>query len=174
MDQKSVILSFPLTYINITINNLLISEANYNTQARSFISNTVRQTNVILQLKHNNCSSFIYLVYTKHSIHEFLKLTHNSQIRLSSQDAINRSQSFTHPGHPLRMLLAEASHLFIPIIHLGCHQPKLIIYSLGHPLWMLLVEASHLFFPIIHLGCHQPKLIIYSSWSSTLDANSHS
>jgi hypothetical protein len=70
MDQKSIILSFLLTYVNTTINNLLITEANYNTQTRSFISNTVSQTNVILYLKNNNHSSFIYLVYTKRSIHE--------------------------------------------------------------------------------------------------------
>jgi len=72
MDQKSVILSFPLTYVNITINNSSIIEASYNTQTRSFISNTVRQTNIILWLKHNNRSSFIYFVYTKHSIHEHI------------------------------------------------------------------------------------------------------
>jgi hypothetical protein len=29
MDQKSVILSFLLTYVNTTVNNLLITEANY-------------------------------------------------------------------------------------------------------------------------------------------------
>jgi hypothetical protein len=70
MDQKSIILLFLLTYVNTTINNLSIIEANYNTQTRSSISNTVSQTNVILYLKHNNRSSLIYLVYTKHSIHE--------------------------------------------------------------------------------------------------------
>jgi hypothetical protein len=41
MDQKSVILSFILTYVNTTINNSLITEANYNTQTRSFISTIV-------------------------------------------------------------------------------------------------------------------------------------
>jgi hypothetical protein len=30
-------------------------------------------------------------------------------------DAISRSQSFVHPGHPLRMTLAEANHQ--PIKH---------------------------------------------------------
>jgi hypothetical protein len=70
MDQKSIILLFLLTYVNTTINNLSIIEANYNTQTRSSISNTVSQTNVILYLKHNNRSSLIYLVYTKHSIYE--------------------------------------------------------------------------------------------------------
>jgi hypothetical protein len=48
MNQKSIILSFLLTYINTTINNSSITEANYNTQTRSFISNIVSQTNVIL------------------------------------------------------------------------------------------------------------------------------
>jgi hypothetical protein len=86
MDQKSVILSFLLTYINTIFNNSSIIEANYNTQTRSFVSNTISRTNVILYLKHKNRSSFIYLVYTKHSIHERikLKLTPNSQIQLSS------------------------------------------------------------------------------------------
>jgi hypothetical protein len=70
MDQKNIILSFLLTYVNTTINNLSITEANYNTQTRSFISNTFSWTNVILSLEHNNRSSFIYLVYTKCSIHE--------------------------------------------------------------------------------------------------------
>jgi len=70
MDQKSVILSFLLTYVNTIVNNSSITEANYNTQTQSFISNTVSRTNVILCLKHNNRSSFIYLVYTKHSLHE--------------------------------------------------------------------------------------------------------
>jgi len=32
MDQKSVILLFILTYVNTTINNSSITEANYNTQ----------------------------------------------------------------------------------------------------------------------------------------------
>jgi hypothetical protein len=70
MDQKSVILSFLLTYVNTTINNSSITDANYNTQTQSFISNIVSRTKVILCLKHDNRSSFIYLVYTKHSIHE--------------------------------------------------------------------------------------------------------
>jgi hypothetical protein len=70
MDQKNIILSFLLTYVNTTINNSSIIEANYNTQTWSFILNTVSQTNVILCLKHDNLSSFIYIVYTKHSIHE--------------------------------------------------------------------------------------------------------
>jgi hypothetical protein len=70
MDQKSVILSFLLTYVNTTVNNLSITEVNYNTQTQSFISNIVSRTIIILYLKHNNHSSFIYLVYTKHSIHE--------------------------------------------------------------------------------------------------------
>jgi hypothetical protein len=70
MDQKSVILSFLLTYVNTTINNLSITEVNYNTQTQSFILNIVSRTIIILYLKHNNRSSFIYLVYTKHSIHE--------------------------------------------------------------------------------------------------------
>jgi hypothetical protein len=47
MDQKSIILSFLLTYVNTTVNNSSITEANYNTQTRSFISNTVSRTNVI-------------------------------------------------------------------------------------------------------------------------------
>jgi hypothetical protein len=70
MDQKSVILSFLLTYVNTIVNNSSITEANYNTQTQSFISNTVSRSNVILCLKHNNRSSFIYLVYTKHSLHK--------------------------------------------------------------------------------------------------------
>ena len=70
MDQKNIILSFLLTYVNTTINNSSITEANYNTQTRSFILNTFSWTNVILSLEHNNRSSFIYLVYTKCSIHE--------------------------------------------------------------------------------------------------------
>jgi len=59
MDQKSIILSFLITYVNTTINNSSITEANYNTQTRSFISNTVNRTNIILSLKHNNHSSLI-------------------------------------------------------------------------------------------------------------------
>ena len=70
MDQKSIILSFFLTYVNTTLNNSSIIEANYNTQTRSSILNTVNRTNTILCLKHNNDSSFIYLVYTKHSTHK--------------------------------------------------------------------------------------------------------
>jgi len=70
MDQKSIILSFLLTYVNATLNNSSITEANYNTQTQSSISNTVNRINVILCLKHNNRSFFIYLVYTKHSAHE--------------------------------------------------------------------------------------------------------
>jgi hypothetical protein len=70
MDQKSIILSFLLTYVNTTLNNSSITEANYNTQTCSSISNTINRTNVILCLKHNNHSSFIYLVYTKYSTHE--------------------------------------------------------------------------------------------------------
>jgi hypothetical protein len=70
MDQKSIILSFLLTYVNTTINNSSITEVNYNTQTRSSISNTISRINVILCLKHNNRSSLIYLVYTKHSIYE--------------------------------------------------------------------------------------------------------
>jgi hypothetical protein len=70
MGQKSIIPSFLLTYENTTVTNSSITEANYNTQTRSFISNIVSRTNVILRLKHNNHSSFIYLVYTKRSIHE--------------------------------------------------------------------------------------------------------
>jgi hypothetical protein len=70
MGQKSIIPSFLLTYENTTVTNSSITEANYNTQTRSFISNIVSRTNVILRLKHNNRSSFIYLVYTKRSIHE--------------------------------------------------------------------------------------------------------
>jgi hypothetical protein len=64
--------SFISLYVNTTINNSSITEANYNTQTRSFISNTVSRTNVILYLKNNNFSSFIYLVYTKCSIHEHI------------------------------------------------------------------------------------------------------
>jgi hypothetical protein len=59
MDQKSIILSFLITYVNTTINNSSITEANYNTQTRSFISNTVNRTNIIPSLKHNNRSSLI-------------------------------------------------------------------------------------------------------------------
>jgi hypothetical protein len=70
MNQKSVILSFLLTYVNTTVNNSSITEANYNTQTQSFISNTVSWPNVILYLKHNNSSSLIYLLYTKHSMYE--------------------------------------------------------------------------------------------------------
>jgi hypothetical protein len=70
MDQKSIILSFLITYVNITLNKSSITEANYNTQTRSSISNTVNRTNVILYLKYNNRSSFIYLIYTEHITHE--------------------------------------------------------------------------------------------------------
>jgi hypothetical protein len=70
MDQKSIILSFLITYVNITLNKSSITEANYNTQTRSSISNTINRTNIILYLKYNNRSSFIYLIYTKHSTHE--------------------------------------------------------------------------------------------------------
>ena len=70
MDQKSIIFSFLLTYVNITLNNSSITKANYNTQTRSSISNTINRTNIILFLKHNNRNSFIYLVYTKHSTYE--------------------------------------------------------------------------------------------------------
>jgi hypothetical protein len=59
MDQKSIILSFLITYVNTTINNSSITEANYNTQTRSFILNTVNRTNIIPSLKHNNLSSLI-------------------------------------------------------------------------------------------------------------------
>jgi hypothetical protein len=64
MDQKSIILSFLLTYVNTTLNNSSIIEANYNTQTQSSILNTVNRTNIILYLKYNNRSSFLYLVYT--------------------------------------------------------------------------------------------------------------
>jgi hypothetical protein len=64
MDQKSIILSFLLTYVNTILNNSSITEANYNTQTQSSILNTVNRTNIILYLKYNNRSSFIYLVYT--------------------------------------------------------------------------------------------------------------
>ena len=64
MDQKSIILSFLITYVNITLNKSSITEANYNTQTQSSILNTVNRTNIILYLKYNNRSSFIYLVYT--------------------------------------------------------------------------------------------------------------
>jgi len=57
-------------YVNTTLNNSSITEANYNTQTRSSILNTVNRTNVIFCLKHNNHSSFIYLVYTKHDTYE--------------------------------------------------------------------------------------------------------
>jgi len=70
MDQKSIILSFLITYVNITLNKSSITEANYNTQTRSSISNTINRTNIILYLKYNNRSSFIYLIYTKHITHE--------------------------------------------------------------------------------------------------------
>ena len=69
MDLKSIIISL-LIYVNTTLNNSSITEANYNTQTRSSISITVNRTNVILCLKHKNHSSFIYLVYTKHSTHK--------------------------------------------------------------------------------------------------------
>jgi len=70
MDQKSIILSFLLTYVNATLNNSSITKAKYNTKTQSSISNTVNRTNIILYLKHNNHSYFIYLVYTKHSTYE--------------------------------------------------------------------------------------------------------
>ena len=70
MDQKSIILSFLLTYVNTTLNNSSITEANYNTQTWSSILNIVSRTNIILCLKHNNHCSFIYLVYLKYSTHE--------------------------------------------------------------------------------------------------------
>jgi hypothetical protein len=44
MDQKSIILSFLFTYVNTTLNNSSITEANYNTQTRFSISNTVNRT----------------------------------------------------------------------------------------------------------------------------------
>jgi hypothetical protein len=47
MNQKSIILSFLFTYVNTTINNSSITEANYNTQTQ-FISNIVSRTNIIL------------------------------------------------------------------------------------------------------------------------------
>jgi len=70
MDQKSIILSFLLTYINTTLNNSSITEANYNTQTWLSVSNIINRTNIIPCLKHKNRSSFIYFVYTKHSTHE--------------------------------------------------------------------------------------------------------
>jgi hypothetical protein len=105
MDQKRIILSFILTYVNTTVNNSSITEANYNTQIHSFILNIVSRTNVILYLKNNNRSSFIYLVYTKHSIYERI-ISWNWLITLKS-------------GYPLRMHLAETNRVFIPVIHLG-------------------------------------------------------
>jgi hypothetical protein len=72
MNKKSIILSFLHAYVNTTINNSSITEANYNTQTQSSISNTISRTNVILFLKHNNRSSLIYLVYAKHCIHEHI------------------------------------------------------------------------------------------------------
>jgi hypothetical protein len=72
MDQKSTILSYLLAYVNTIVNNSSITAPNYNTQTRSFISNTVSRANVILCLNNNNRSSFIYLVYTKRSIHEHI------------------------------------------------------------------------------------------------------
>jgi hypothetical protein len=72
MDQESITLSFLLTYVNTTLNNSSITEANYHAQTRPFILNTVNWTNIILYLKHNNRSSFIYLVYTEHSAHEHI------------------------------------------------------------------------------------------------------
>jgi len=65
--------SFISPHVNTTVNNSSITEANYNTQTRSFISNTVSRTNVIVCLNHNNRSSFIYLVYAKRSIHERIR-----------------------------------------------------------------------------------------------------
>ena len=70
MDQKSIILSFLLTYVNTTLNNSSITEANYNTQTHSSILNTINRTNVILCLKHKNHSFFIYLVCIKYSTHD--------------------------------------------------------------------------------------------------------
>jgi len=70
MDQKSIILSFLLTYVNTTLNNSSITEANYNTQTHSSILNTINRTNVILCLKPKNHSFFIYLVCTKYSTHD--------------------------------------------------------------------------------------------------------
>jgi hypothetical protein len=70
MDQNNIILSFLLTYVITTLNNSSITEANYNTQTRSSISNTINRTNGIPCLKYNNHSSFIYLVHTKYSTHE--------------------------------------------------------------------------------------------------------
>ena len=67
---KSIILLISFTYVNTTINTLSITEANRSTQTRSFISNAVSRINVFLYLKHNHYSPFIYLVYTKRSIHE--------------------------------------------------------------------------------------------------------
>jgi hypothetical protein len=72
MDQKSIILSFLLTYVNTTPNNSQITIANYKPQTQSSVSNTINRTNVILYLKHNDRNSFIYLVYTKHSTHEHI------------------------------------------------------------------------------------------------------
>jgi len=70
LEQECEFMSMLIWYVNTTLNNSSITEANYNTQTQSSISNTVNQINIILYLKHNNRSSFIYLVYTKHSIHE--------------------------------------------------------------------------------------------------------
>jgi len=41
MDQESITLSFLLTYVNTTLNNSSITEANYHAQTRPFILNTV-------------------------------------------------------------------------------------------------------------------------------------
>ena len=72
MDEKSIILSFLLTYVNTILNNSSITEANYNTQTWSSVLNIVNRTNIILCIKHNNHSSFIYLVYLNHSTHEHI------------------------------------------------------------------------------------------------------
>ena len=96
---KSIILQFPFTYVNTTVTNPSIKEANFSTQTQSFISNVVSRFNVFLWLKHNYYSPFIYLVYPNvvyMTTSVLLKTNSYTQIRQSSWEAINRSQSFIH------------------------------------------------------------------------------
>jgi len=37
------------------------------------------------------------------------------------------------PGYPLKASFAEVNHSHTPVIHFGCHQPKLIDRCPGHP-----------------------------------------
>jgi len=80
MDQKSIILSFLLTYVHTTLNNSSATEANYNTQTRLSVLNTINRTNPRIQTGHH------------------------SRMPLAE---VSRQ---THLNHPSMMPLAEAIH----------------------------------------------------------------